>query len=195
MCSLPLTTRPCRYLSLPRFDPDLPIRLTPVMKIATKYQVESVRERVVTLMHDSWPQSFEQWLSIHFELARIKGQHKKANGGPVGGNYLHQRIPEPCAAIRFARDYDIPSILPAAFYCLSGIPSNCNWEDPLKRTNNRERARWGLLDAFDLRRLVRLREVLASAIDFFTDEYQNPDISLPMMPQDCNQATTWLRGR
>lgn len=127
------------------------------MKIATKYEVESVRERVIALMHDSWPQTFEGWLRGQFELSVILNEHYAAADGLVDGKTAYERVPEPCAAIRFAQDYDLLSILPAAFYRLAGISSQSHWESPYC-----ERARWDLLSASDLRRLVRLRENLGS---------------------------------
>ncbi|KIP07161.1 hypothetical protein PHLGIDRAFT_45532, partial [Phlebiopsis gigantea 11061_1 CR5-6] len=101
-----------RSLLHSRVDPDLPSHLTPLMRMATKYLFDHVRTRVIAILHERWPQSFEQWLRAHAELSVIQDEQKHprnraAQGGLVDGKAVHERMPEPCAAIRFAQDYDV----------------------------------------------------------------------------------------
>lgn len=163
------------FLSFPRFDPDIPAKLTNVMRIATKYEIDPVRRRVIDIMHDSWPQTFEDWLRYQSEITIIRTMHagSLSDDGLVDGKSFEERIPEPASAIRFAQDFDVPSILPLAFYTLAGIPIHHDWDEARKggghkrsanaRTQSRT-ARWDLLDVQDYKKVMACREALAGRV-------------------------------
>lgn len=79
---------------------------------------------------------------------------------------MDEILPEPASAIRLARDCDIPSILPAAFYHLSRLGIEHEW-DRARRTPGeytefsqyygpkQRTAHWSLLDGDDMRRVLR----------------------------------------
>ena len=154
------------------------------MKLATKYQVDGLRQRVVDIVEESWPRSFEEWIRFRGEFSALRQAFISTSDGLVNGRRFLDSVPEPAAAIRLARDFDVPSILPFAFYTLAGITSDQQYEwDKLQRDDNSERlsvhvraARWRLLDASDLLAVIRGREELASWMDLpvarlWTDAY------------------------
>ena len=100
--------------------------------------------------------------------------------------------PEPAAAIRFARDFDVPSILPFAFYVLAGISQYKDWDEDRKDDVGRpiitaslgRTARWKLLDAVDYRTLVKCREALTSDLVFIMNQFEQENEL--MMNTLCN---------
>ena len=83
---------------------------------------------------------------------------------------MDDRLPEPASAIRLASDFDIPSILPAAFYQLASISTDADW-DAYRASPTIEgkhlrfgarTAKWSLLDKRDLMRLVHGQKLLAA---------------------------------
>lgn len=143
------------------------------MRLATKYQIETVRKRVVEILHDSWPRTYEQWRRFESEISVVREIHGDRLDHLVDGKSFDERIPEPAAAIRFARDFDVPSILPFAFYTLAGISQSNDW-DVARKADSRKRslaaavmertARWSHLDIVDYRTFVKCREALTMDI-------------------------------
>lgn len=142
------------------------------MRLATKYQIDAIRNRIIDIMNDNWPQTYGQWRIFQAEISAIKAFHKE-NNGLVDGRSFEERIPEPAAAIRFARDFNIPSILPFAFYTLAGIPQSMDWDESRKVNDFRHRstvilmkrtAKWAQLDIVDYRTFVKRREALMNDV-------------------------------
>lgn len=92
--------------------------------MATKYQFDRLRSRIVSHIETDWPQSLQEWDEY---WAEVKTQVDRYPHDPVTCN--NERFLEPVSAIRLARECNIPSILPAAFYLLSTVPRSTNWED------------------------------------------------------------------
>lgn len=152
--------------------------------MSTKYQVEHFRTVIVEHLKSDWPQSLEEWDILW--------------GGSPRRVLMPFQAPEPCSAINLARKYDIPDILPAAFYALSCIDL-CNDEwDP--RTSTREiypwswdsdaQARWSLLSPRDMLRLMKGRDKIRSGLltPFQVDRGPNTTSVCP-----CGQI--WLDQR
>ena len=89
----------------------------------------------------------------------------------MDGLYFCDRVPEPASAIRIARLYDVPKILPAAYYdlyCIEDIDRD--WDDYQGRPlasyriadlkSGRRIARWSQMDLVDMKRLLRLQKYL-----------------------------------
>ncbi|EPQ50717.1 hypothetical protein GLOTRDRAFT_50102 [Gloeophyllum trabeum ATCC 11539] len=91
-----------RSLHLTRLDPNTPALVRPVLSIATKYEIDTVRIHVVDRLMEDWP-------------TRQKGWYDKHN------TYIDDHLPEPASAIQLAKTFGIPAILPAAFYHLSRL--------------------------------------------------------------------------
>ncbi|KIP07180.1 hypothetical protein PHLGIDRAFT_71502 [Phlebiopsis gigantea 11061_1 CR5-6] len=151
-----------------RFDPETPIRLTPVMKLANKYEMDTIRERAVEAVCRDWPETFEQWARINAEI-----------------HSLIDRTPEAAAAVRFARDFNIPSILPAAYYALAHSDRNWHW-DSRNVFGNQWRyvryTRWELLDAIDYKVVLCLRSMLVGKLSNVVSQYTGETNSIPVGP-------------
>ena len=138
-----------------------------MLKVAEKYQVDTVKRFVTAQMERDWPTSIFEWATQRAELSHVE-MLDSLGMTSVDGPYPDDVFPEPAAAIRLAVDYGIPSILPAAFYCLSTIGIEDDWdryrggpwlfgEQKNQSTSPictlRRTARWSLLDKDILQRL------------------------------------------
>lgn len=156
-------------LPFPRLDPRTPDAVRTILLMANKYQVDFVRRIIVTRLESDWPQTIEAWQRLEHE---IEGMREDARGGVWNGTRgpsleLDNALPEPASAIRLARECNIPSILPPAFYHLSRLSIEDDWDlvrsyGPKKLTDVRKpqlsygfrSARWSLLRAEDFRCLL-----------------------------------------
>jgi len=170
-------------LKLQRHHPDAPLIVEPILRMAAKYQFDSVRTRIVEHIKADWPSDLREW--EQFEALVQELEKPLDTGYPV----LDLLIPEPASAICLARRYDIPEILPAAFYALStmriahdydehrasgddGMYQDFTLDQDATNCSTRT-ARWKLLDARDMRVLSRIRE------------YFNVDVWLDIEPFPC----------
>jgi hypothetical protein len=89
------------------------------------------------------------------------------NQPPLEPPPLGELLPEPASAIRLARECNIPTILPAAFYHLSRLSiDDNNWgkiQQPSEAVKTGLAAEWSLLTADDLRCLLRGKAKLKRA--------------------------------
>ncbi|GJE95930.1 hypothetical protein PsYK624_121220 [Phanerochaete sordida] len=81
-----------------------------LMSIATKYQIDSICAAVSTRLKEQWP-------FTKVEFIRTREDSHRSWVGPIHG--VGRRIPEPASAIRLATDFNIPEVLPAAYYDLA----------------------------------------------------------------------------
>ncbi|KZT08652.1 uncharacterized protein LAESUDRAFT_811264 [Laetiporus sulphureus 93-53] len=150
-----------------RFNPNTPVLVEGTLKLATKYECDALRARIVENIEADWPQTLAQWDARRAEFILARSEHTQQFTGKVNGLYLDDRLPEPASAIRIASDYNIPSILPAAFYQLALLSTDADWDayraNPGKNLRFGARsARWRLLDTHDLLRLVHGQRELAA---------------------------------
>ena len=140
-------------------DPDAPLRLMPVMKLASKYEIDAMRKRIVALVEDTWPRSLEQWLLFHAQANVIQDTYDVADGQFICGKDFARRVPEPAVAVCIVRDFDIPSVLPCAYYTLACISFDHDWgtnEKPsLPLALGYALARWHMLDIVDMETVLR----------------------------------------
>ncbi|KAH9929673.1 uncharacterized protein B0H18DRAFT_873780 [Fomitopsis serialis] len=149
-----------------RFNPNTPVLVEGTLKLATKYECDAIRTRIVENFEADWPQTLAQWDARRSECILLRSEHAQQFTGKINGLYLDDRLPEPASAIRVATDYVIPSILPAAFYQLALLSTDADWDEyranPGKHLRFGARtARWRLLDKRDLMRLVHGQKLLA----------------------------------
>ncbi|TFY59753.1 hypothetical protein EVG20_g7669 [Dentipellis fragilis] len=144
-------------LSLRPYDPDTQLKVRPLLRMADKFQVDVLRDRIVAQLVSDWPQTIRQWDKLESEIQT-----------------------RPASAIRLARDFNIPEILGTAFYHLSRINIEHDWDSsrgvdkhgkPARVSNHRRRtARWDLLEKEDHMPLSRgrynLKVAAAKALDF-----------------------------
>ncbi|TDL15799.1 hypothetical protein BD410DRAFT_777707 [Rickenella mellea] len=144
---------PSKLLPYKRHDPDTPLLVKGILSLATKYEVDSIRRRIVEHIKEDWPMNLLEWEEIDLRIKLYDD-----NEDDIGIIQL-----EPAAAISLARQFDIPDILPAAFLQLSRTDPSIHWDDPdvPKAT---PRARWNLLSQEDLMCLLRGNQALRHAV-------------------------------
>ncbi|KAJ7232197.1 hypothetical protein B0H12DRAFT_1029079 [Mycena haematopus] len=150
-----------------RLDPLTPINVRRTLAMATKYEMDGLRDRIVTQLQADWPQSLVEWDRLETEIRCLEEEHESAEDDDymVDDLYLDERLPEPAAAIRLAMDWNVPKIMPSAVYHLSRLKTSDDWlERHQSRTNLYldRTARWDLLEAPDLKLVLKVREILTS---------------------------------
>lgn len=101
------------------------------LRLATKYQVDALRSRIVRHFEADWPRTLAEWDRLESEIDSMMEEHQDEKNledfNQVDGLFLDERLPEPAAAIRLAIEFGIPSILPAAFYTLARTTPDWHW--------------------------------------------------------------------
>ncbi|KAG1753377.1 hypothetical protein EDB19DRAFT_1979134 [Suillus lakei] len=150
---------------------DTPIRLRGLLNIAQKYQVNQLYEHIVTSIKADWPQTLPRWDFLDdINRQRMLEPQTTLPWDPVLDD--EQKMSEPAAAIRIAREFDIPEVLPAAFYHLARIEISCDYDEAQQELCPRSEhaARWGMLTQEDMSCLVRGKEEIASIMDHFVNQ-------------------------
>ncbi|KAA1475941.1 hypothetical protein DENSPDRAFT_826677 [Dentipellis sp. KUC8613] len=167
-------------LSLKPYDPNTPLRVRPLLRMADKFQIDALREHIVAQLVSDWPGSLRQWDKLESE---IQAREKAAESDifyDTDDPDIDDQYPEPAAAIRLARDFDIPEILSPAFYHLSRINIEHDWDasrgldrhgKPTRVASyHRRTARWDLLEKEDyvsvLRGRYRFKEAAVNTLSF-----------------------------
>ncbi|TDL23947.1 hypothetical protein BD410DRAFT_786646 [Rickenella mellea] len=141
------------YLFLILYDPNshIPLNILPtdekfnqehvatLLGLATKYQIDTLRKRMITHLEAYWPSSLDEWSKLKLLYGNAKRWRFRL---------------EPVQAINLARAYDIPTILPTAYYFLSTINPGYDWEVWVKLHSQAPcmaaAARWNSLTKQDL---------------------------------------------
>ncbi|KAF8121079.1 hypothetical protein EV363DRAFT_1187321 [Boletus edulis] len=142
---------------LPR-SPCYPELITPILDLSRKYGITRMYAQIMRHLESDWPQTLNDWDKLERDITETKNSD---------ADRIDDHSPEPAAAIKLAHRFDIPSILPAAFYHLSRLSIQDDWDkthadpsisirNPTKRT-----AKWGLLSAKDFRCLLLGKAELA----------------------------------
>ncbi|TFK49000.1 hypothetical protein OE88DRAFT_453896 [Heliocybe sulcata] len=128
------------------------------MHMATKYMISVIRDRIVENLEKQWPSTLQAWVALKANKRCLEEEWEPEELDA----YYDDVVPEPASAIRFARDFGVPSILPAAFYALSLIDPRDDWDtcrgpgpydaDTLRQGGRS--ARWHLLGPSDYRGLL-----------------------------------------
>lgn len=135
--------------------------------MSNKYEIDRIRDIIVAHLESEWPQTLDEWDLLQNEVNWYKDALSSASDSRVGkvrGRYLDDWFPEPASAVKVAMEFDIPSILPAAFYQLYLTNSQLDFEVcrvPLFHLNTghvdlvsgARSTRWSLLTADDTQRL------------------------------------------
>ncbi|TFY80782.1 hypothetical protein EWM64_g3230 [Hericium alpestre] len=155
--------------SLVPLSPHNPSIARPVLALSTKYEITHLRQLIVDRLEADWPLTLEKWDALE-DMTMSQRSHHYRFPGP----FIDDLFPEPASAIRLAHDFDIPTILPAAFYHLLRIPVADDWnllhKDSPKATaealwTGRRTAKWDLLRAEDLLTVLRGRDALLRALN------------------------------
>jgi hypothetical protein len=126
------------------------------------------RQNIVGQVEQNWPLTLRQWDELGSQLRAIAqlARGDLDNQLDLEPAYPGGRLPEPASAIRLARERNIPTILPAAFYHLSRLSIDDDWgetphcDQPLAAGYTAE---WNLLTADDLRCLLKGQAKLRQA--------------------------------
>lgn len=85
-------------------DVDTPKRVEGPLRLATKYEVDELRQRIIKHLENDWPNSLSGWDDLLYRHKERFGDEYKLNASTI---------------VELARTCDIPSVLPAAFYYLN----------------------------------------------------------------------------
>ncbi|KAJ3709681.1 hypothetical protein C8R42DRAFT_729940 [Lentinula raphanica] len=81
-----------------------------VLRLATKYLVDSLRDKAIAHLSIAWPSTLKGW-DAREDLARAYEIETGTSGARL--------YPSPLAVINLAREVDAPTLLPSAFFDLS----------------------------------------------------------------------------
>ncbi len=147
-------------------DPNKPLELSGVIRLADKYLLEPLHDYLVQQVASDWPTTLQEWDIREAELQAIRkvaAEDKKK---------YWELVPEPVAAILFAKEFGCSQILPAAFYQLAQTNFNLDWDKEWIQNDeyqwNTRLARWSLLEKDDL---VRCLHGFQSLVDYRIDAY------------------------
>ena len=98
-----------------------------MFRVARKYQVDSLIRVLVRHVSDDWPTTLTEWILRRAQVAQFE-KLEGCSSDLFEDIWTNDLFPEPAAAIRLAIDFNIPSILPCAFYTLAGIKPENDWD-------------------------------------------------------------------
>ncbi|THH29804.1 hypothetical protein EUX98_g4391 [Antrodiella citrinella] len=166
-CLLNMLYNPATALPYERLHSNTAVQVMGALRMARKYQIDTVFDRIVKHIERDWPTTLDQLTLLDLEMTFWRDRYViDAKEGKINGLYFDDRFPEPGSAIRLAKDFGITSILPYAFLCLAQIDPAMEWDavrgthGPVdeklrqKLMNRGRSARWDLLDREDLRCLL-----------------------------------------
>ncbi|KLO13581.1 hypothetical protein SCHPADRAFT_873849 [Schizopora paradoxa] len=154
-------------------ESDTPIHLRPALKMASKYVMTDLRAKLVRAFESEWPLNVED-LEFRDQLLIDYFNHEDRGVRGSTGNFegwpLHL-IPEPAAAIALAEEFDIDSVLPAAYYDIMRCAPRNEWDEDFDWSETvflggppDKPARWASLPAASYRKMVYLQEVMTEEI-------------------------------
>ena len=140
-----------RSLVFKRHDPNIPLTVTGVIRLADKYLVKPLHRRLVQEVCEAWPATLVGYDIKQAEIDSLSALPLDAPQKYQGR--LADVIPEPASAILFAQEFNCPHILPAAFYTLSLIPITHDW-DANPQEYHEPLAKWSILRSENLIRYI-----------------------------------------
>jgi len=137
-------------------DPDDFAIVSGILRLSTKYAMDSLRSKAIAHLNIAWPTSLKGW-----DL-----REDKAHACDLASSAEHTSLyPSPIDIINLARETNVPSLLPAAFYDISRYTFSQIFE-PVDDEPSRFRgaAAGGTLSSDDMRRLALGKEASAHAV-------------------------------
>ncbi len=132
--------------------------------MATKYEMPELREKLVRIVESEWPLTLDEFEDFDRRQDELYKRHE--DGIVELSSWPLHLIPEPAAAIALALEFNIPSILPAAYYDISRCSVECDWEDVNLNSlgfhvcHRGKPARWHSMSAPAHRHLLRIQGVI-----------------------------------
>lgn len=152
--------------------PTVTVDLGALLRLCRKYQISSLAAKIIAQLKFEWPTSLSIYDKHETRVRNASIAHASAPDGQIAGQYLDDLFPEPASIIRLAREFNIPELLPAAFYALSLISPSADYTAlharlrPDRATAQLARggrsARWALLAPADLLSLAKGQDQLRS---------------------------------
>ena len=146
---------------------DAPLLLSSLLDISGRYKIPGVVAVIKDHIRKEWPTTLSGWAIRQLEL--------KSTGA-------HGTLPEPVSAIQFATTYDIPSILPAAFYHLAILPTKHDWRESREAAAaasyhvNVNAARWSSLDGPSAVRFAKGRDAMVEYYFAHVEDNMEPPV-------------------
>lgn len=165
--------------SLPykRHQPQEARRLISILGIASKYEIDDLRTRIIDYFASDWPTSLDEWDCHSADEDRLRNQHEamwETDDPLVHGLRFDDRLPEPVSAICVASFFHVPDILPAAYYQLLKTSIRNDWyayrAQPILFGFDTRTAMWGYLSLPAFHRLLLIRETLDKCLEDMADE-------------------------
>ncbi|TFY80786.1 hypothetical protein EWM64_g3227 [Hericium alpestre] len=167
-------------LRLKRFDPNTPHVVKPLLTLANKYDIQHLRKNIVHTLEEDWRQTLSEWDELeHYAEGKAKTCYRDLDQYREPEEFPDLHLPEAASAIRLARHCNIPSILPAAFYHLSRITIENDWDKThVTHTNDHipeytelvagaRTARWDLVTREDFVCLFLGKERMKTMVDYW----------------------------
>ena len=134
------------------------------MGLARKYQVDDLLSAITNHLVQQWPCTAAELVQFQETVRQTIRTTIEFSNEPTYGIY-QSKLPEPASAVRLAMDFDIPAILPGAFYILATMNRACVWTNDLGIWHGSDLpARWSLLDDEDNARLREGQKALAKEL-------------------------------
>ncbi len=119
------------------------------MRLSDKYCIDKIKGAIVERITKDWPTTVNQYDSA------AQARMEMGSVFPMFMTWDYA-FPEPVAAIELATKFDIPEILPAAFYRLATINTSINWSD----MEYKPAGRWSELSPQNMVRFIIGRDKL-----------------------------------
>ncbi|KAF7791090.1 hypothetical protein EIP86_002051 [Pleurotus ostreatoroseus] len=136
-------------LPLNAYDPELPLNIMGVLKLANKYDVVVVRSAIVSCLTKAWPQTLEEYDRLELLIQDSIHQCCRSSHGMLHGFNVYKGFPEPASAVYLGIECRVPEILPAAFYRLALTDSTRSWDESGDKSSTLARyeypAKWHLI--------------------------------------------------
>ena len=99
-----------------------------LLLLAQIYNVSGVPPLISNLLEDHFPPTFSEWVRVQDDASRLQDLWAARCAG-IASNTVDDLFPlNPASAVYIALKYNMPSILPAAFYALSTIDFQDDWD-------------------------------------------------------------------
>ncbi|KLO13577.1 hypothetical protein SCHPADRAFT_873836 [Schizopora paradoxa] len=168
---------------------DTPLRIRKALHMSSKYLMGDLRARLVRVLEQEWPLRLRDMEQMARNLDDVYARvgYFSDTGWPT---YF---VPEPAAAIALAEDFNILSILPAAYYDLLRCEPGTSWDGTFERmerdemrnemllTGGDKPARWECLSAESLTKVLRLQK-------YIQNEYWDLNIRLFHEGTECKES-------
>ncbi len=171
-------------------ESDTPRRIRPALHMASKYLMTSLQAKLVGIFESEWPLSVDDLElkdQLLFDYMAHDPQGIREDPNDFCCDWPLHFVPEPASAIALAEEFDIPSILPAAYYDILRCAPRKDWDRTFRWGNaylintSDKPARWECLSGKSLRKIHYLQDVL-------WEETENRfDLLEGYQPKDCRE--------